>query len=98
METDPFLSDKAKVIDIRQATVQDNLMKVDVEFVSNRAWDGSFQYKFEWFDNQGMPVESQMSTWITRHVEPQEQFSVTATAPDPRCKDFRLKLQRQTRG
>src|SRR5438105_2172174 len=62
VETDPFLADKAHVLDIRTAIVQSDLLKVDVELVSDRLWAGNFDYKFEWFDDQGMPVESLMST------------------------------------
>src|SRR5947209_5580090 len=52
IETDNFLADKAKVLQVRQATVQDNLLKVDVEIMNDNAWSGDFDYKFEWFDDQ----------------------------------------------
>ncbi|HSV13108.1 MAG TPA: YcfL family protein [Tepidisphaeraceae bacterium] len=97
VETDPFLKDKAHVLEVRQADAN-GLLKVDVELVSDRLWSGSFDYKFEWFDDQGMPVDSPMSSWTTRQVQPQERFSIDAIAPTPKCKDFRLKLQRSIRG
>jgi uncharacterized protein YcfL len=97
IETDGFLANKAKVLQVRQATVQDNLLKVDVEILNDDPWSGDFDYKFEWFDDQGMPVDSPTSTWYTKHVQARETVSLDEIAPNPRCKDFRLKLQRSIR-
>ena len=94
IETDPVLAGKAEFIQARQAIVQDNLLKVSVEFVNHDAWGGDINYKFEWFDGQGMPVETPTTGWLPKHIEAQEHFTVDAVAPNPQCKDFRLKLQR----
>jgi uncharacterized protein YcfL len=97
IETDPFLSGKAQFVQARQAIVQQNLLKVDVEFINNDAWSGDIDYKFEWFDDQGMPVETPTTGWGIKHVQAQEHFSLDAIAPNPQCKDFRLKLQRDNK-
>jgi uncharacterized protein YcfL len=96
VETDNFLSDKAKILQVRQADVN-GLLKIDVEILNDKAWSGNFDYKFEWFDDVGMPVDSPTSVWTTAHVQPRETISVDAIAPNPKCKDFRLKLQRSIR-
>jgi uncharacterized protein YcfL len=97
IETDGFLSKKAKILQVRKGIAQDNLMRIDVEILNDNPWEGNFDYKFEWFDGDGLPVDSPTSTWTSRHIEAKETISIDAIAPNPQCKDFRLKLQRSKR-
>jgi uncharacterized protein YcfL len=94
IDTDPVLSTKAQFVQARQGIEQDNLLHVSVEFVNRDAWGGDINYKFEWFDDQGMPVETPTTGWLPKHIEAQEHFTLDAIAPNPKCKDFRLKVQR----
>lgn len=95
--TDIFLADKAKILQIRQATVSGNLLRVDVEVQNDKTWQGNFDYAFDWFDQQGMPFDTPTDTWISRSIGPGETVSLDAVAPSPQCKDFRLKLRRSLR-
>ncbi len=97
IETDGFLAEKAKVLEIREGVAQGDLMKIDVEILNDNLWEGNIDYKFEWFDEQGMIVESPTSAWVTQHLGAKEKMSLISVAPTPTCKDFRLKLQRNLR-
>jgi uncharacterized protein YcfL len=97
VETDPILSNQVHVVEIHQATVQDDLMKITVELVNGDSNPADFEYKFEWFDETGSPVDSPASSYTSQHIEPAENLSLTSIAPNGRCRDFRLKLQRSQR-
>lgn len=97
VETDPSLQAVASILQVRQTTVQDDLLKVDVEVLNTDTSPADIDYKFEWIDDQGMPVDSPTSTWLGKHLQAKETVSLVQIAPNPRCKDFRLKLQRSLR-
>jgi len=97
IETDPILSNQVQLVEIRKSIVQDDLLKIDVELVNGDVNPADFEYKFEWFDETGAPVDSPMSSYTSQHIEPAENISLVSIAPNGRCKDFRLKLQRSQR-
>jgi uncharacterized protein YcfL len=97
VETDPILANQVHVTEIRQSFVQDDLMKIDVELINGDSNPADFEYKFEWFDETGAPVDSPTSSYTSQHIEPAENISLVSVAPNGRCKDFRLKLQRSQR-
>jgi uncharacterized protein YcfL len=95
--TDKYARDYANVIDVRQATVSDDIMKVQVEVRNDNVRTGNMDYKFEWFDEQGMIVNSPGSIWKSLQILKDQTVSLSAIAPDARCKDFRLMIQRSRR-
>ena len=97
VETDGSLGDTVVVRQVRQATVQGDLPDVDVEVLNADPQEADIDYRFEWFDDHGMPVDAPASAWNTQHLGPRQTVSLVSVAPTPRCKDFRLKLQRSQR-
>jgi uncharacterized protein YcfL len=95
--TDGYARDYAKVLDVRQATVPGDIMKVQVEIRNDNVRPGNMDYKFEWFDGEGMIVDSPSSIWKSFQIMKGQIMSLSAVAPDPRCKDFRLTIQRNRR-
>ena len=93
VETDAYLADKMKVLKVTQTTVQEDMLKIQVQILNDDTWDGDVDYKFEWMDDTGMTVDSPVSSWNTAHFGPKEMKSLQSVAPSPKCKDFRLKLQ-----
>jgi uncharacterized protein YcfL len=90
---DQHLEDIAAVTGIRQATVSGDILKIQVDVTNQRAKSTSFNYKFEWYDPQGMMIETPLSTWQQQTIEGHETVALTAVAPTPTAKDFKLKLQ-----
>jgi uncharacterized protein YcfL len=95
--TDGYARDYAKVIDVRQSTVSGDTMKVQVEVRNDNLRPGNMDYKFEWFDESGMIVNSPASNWQTFQILKGETKSLTSIAPNERAKDFRLKIERRRR-
>jgi uncharacterized protein YcfL len=95
---DGYARDYAKVLEVRQATVPGDFLKVQVEVQNNNLRPGNIDYKFEWLDQNGMIINTPTSTWKTMQILTGETKSLDAVAPTPMAKDFRLKLERSRRG
>ena len=95
--TDGELERVARVRSVRQATVSGNILKVDVDVTNTHGHSRIINYKFEWFDDHGMSVNTPLSTWQPRVLQGGETITLTGVAPTPQAKDFRLKLQLSTR-
>ena len=92
--TDSGLGRIAKVMAIRQSNVAGDLLRIDVDVLNTSSNQQKFNYIFEWFDAQGMQVYTPMSKWQGRTIEGGETITLTAIAPTPTSKDFRLKFQK----
>lgn len=97
--TDGFLRDRLKITDVAAAETEGGMLRVQVTAVNDRT--GLFgsgdayavDYKFTWFDHDGIQVDSSVTTWQTRRVKPGETIHFRSSAPSPRCRDFRLELK-----
>ena len=99
--TDGFLRDRLALRNVRFSPAPGGLQQVQVEATSLRVgfWDQAFgpdryhvRYKFTWFDNSGMAVETVLSDWQDKWIMPGETVQFQSVAPTPACKDFRLNL------
>ena len=90
--TDGFLADRLQLTGI-------NTVNVRVGFFS-QMWSGltgenpyRIQYRFTWFDKDGMAVDSIVSTWKEMTVIPGEEVQIQSIAPSRDCKDFSISLK-----
>ena len=99
--TDGFLRDRLALRSVRFSPAPGGLQQVQVEATSLRVgfWDQAFgperyhiRYKFSWYDNNGMAVETVLSDWQDKWILPGETVQFQSVAPTPACKDFRLNL------
>ena len=91
---DQQLADIATVTGVRQATVSGDMLKIQVDITNLKTNPTSFNYIFEWYDPEGMIINTPMSTWQSQTIEGHETVAITGIAPTPTAKDFKLKLQR----
>jgi uncharacterized protein YcfL len=96
IETDPTLSEKASVVRVYETKVGD-LTKVQVDILNTRTTQREISYKFEWYDDAGMLVNSPMSDWKPQTMLGGEKVSLVSIAPNPRARDFRLKMKESKR-
>jgi uncharacterized protein YcfL len=90
---DPQLADIAAATSIRQATVSGDMLKIQVDITNLKTKCTRFNYKFDWYDPQGMLIDTPLSTWESQTIEGRETVTLTGIAPTPTAKDFKLKLQ-----
>ena len=90
--TDASLNRNVNVVGINETTVSTGFTKVQVELLNKTSSAYSFRYHFDWFDGQGMLVQTPTSSWIDRRIQGKETMDIISIAPTETAKDFRLKL------
>jgi uncharacterized protein YcfL len=91
--TDRSLDFSARIVGINQAVVgSGDLLKIQVELENNSRTRRHFNYKFEWFDQNAMLIQAPAAVWIPKEIEARETIDISAVAPNPQAKDFRLKI------
>ncbi len=90
--TDTTLNSKVNVLGVNTATTEGGLMRIQVELLNRRSSVQYFNYRVEWFDLNGMLVETAGGGWLQREILGRQTLTITAIAPSPRCKDFRIQL------
>jgi len=89
---DKFLADKLGVAAVNQSMTPGGTLQVQLEVVNRTSWYRRFNYRFEWFDAQGMLVNTPASAWVTGQLEGGETKFITGVAPNALCQDFRVKF------
>ncbi len=90
--TDSGLDDIVSVQKVVRSTVSGDLLKIQVELKNKTDSYHRFNYRFSWFDKDGMVVTQGASPWRTSQVEGQETVYISAVSPSPNAQDFRLEL------
>lgn len=90
--TDSSLNWKLAIVGVNTATGPGGFLKIQVEVQNKTRSVQAFTYRVEWFDENGMIINLPTTTAIPRTIEGKETLSITATAPTPKAKDFRIKF------
>lgn len=88
--TDAGLNRAVRIIAVNETPGE--FVRVQVEVLNTTHSLKSFNYRFEWFDVNGMQVNTSASTYLPRQIEGKESLFLSAMAPTPTARDFRLKL------
>lgn len=92
--TDASLNRAVRIVGVNETPGE--FLKVQIELQNTTRSLKRFNYRFEWFDAQGMQVNTPTTTYIPRQIEGKESLFISAIAPTPTAKDFRLKLIENT--
>ena len=90
--TDSTLNRHVNVLGVNMAEGPGGFLKIQVELQNRTSNMQRFNYKFEWFDENGMIINLPTAAMTPRTIEGKETVFITATAPTERARDFRLKL------
>lgn len=93
--TDAGLNRGVRIVGVNEAPGEH--LKIQVELLNTTSSLKNFNYRFEWFDANGVQVNTPTSTYLPRQIEGKESIFISAVAPTPEAKDFRLKLIDSTR-
>jgi uncharacterized protein YcfL len=80
------------VTDLKGVTVG-NLLKAQASLRSKDRDTVPIQYKFDWFDAEGMELAAGGSAWKPLLVHGRETKTIQGVAPDPRAREFKLKIR-----
>lgn len=90
--TDQPFDRAVNIVGINTATVNSGFLKIQVELVNRSSFTQEFSYQVEWFDANGMVVNTPMSPWIDRQIQGGETLDISRIAPTETAKDFRIKF------
>ena len=90
--TDASLNRKVFIVGVNQSMTPGGVLKVQVELQNRTSSLQRFNYHFEWFDANGMQVNTVASALLPDQIEGQESKFIIGVAPNSNCKDFRVKF------
>ena len=88
--TDIFLSAKA----VRFGPTEGGNYQVQVTVANNGFSQRRFAYLFNWIDENGMIIESSLSTWETASVAAGGTIVISSVAPNETARTFQLQTRR----
>lgn len=95
--TDLTLNKKVSIVGMNEGMTPGGFLQVQIEVLNQKNSMQTFSYRFEWFDMNGMLVDTPTSVWIPRQIEGQETLTIIAVAPTTTAKDFRVKFMENVR-
>lgn len=90
--TDSTLNKKVGIVGLNESTTNGGFLRVQIEVLNRKNSMQSFNYLIEWFDMNGMLLNTPTAVWIPRQIEGQEMLTITAVAPTTTARDFRIKF------
>lgn len=90
--TDSSLARKVYVVGVNDAMTAGGLLQVQLEVVNQTSSRQRFTYHVQWFDATGMQISSTTGAILPCVIEGKETRYLSAVAPHPACKDFRVQF------
>jgi len=81
-----------QIVDVRSAMAGD-IMRAQATLRSKDKDTLPFQYRFDWYDAGGFEINSGAGSWKPLILYGRETKTIQAVAPDPRAKEFKLKIR-----
>ena len=82
-----------QIVDLRSSRTANNLLRASVLVVSKYSKTLDFQYKFAWFDAQGMEIDPGSRPWTPVTLYGNETKTLQATAPNSAATEFKIKIR-----
>jgi uncharacterized protein YcfL len=82
-----------QVVDLRSLRTASNLLRASVTVVSKYSKTLEFQYKFAWFDAQGMEIDPEARPWTPVTLYGNETKTLQATAPNSAATEYKIKIR-----
>lgn len=95
--TDASLARKVYVVGVNDSRNDSGLLQIQLEVVNQTNSRQRFTYHVQWFDGAGMQVSSTTGAILPCVIEGKETRYLSAVAPHPACKDFRVQFMESTR-
>ncbi|PVZ71734.1 YcfL family protein [Pelagibaculum spongiae] len=88
-QNNPLLSSRLEIAAVKTATVGE-LFKAQVELRNRWVFELDFEYKFQWFDQDGFELATEQRPWTRVIFSGSESKFVQATAPMPQAVSFKI--------
>ncbi len=98
LEKDYIIKDKPLAKQIQVTDVKARYMGDFLEGLAvvqnRRKYTVDFEYRFEWYDEKGYPVESNVVHWTPDLLYGRESKWIKALCPKPKAKGFKVMIRR----
>ena len=88
----PKLARGLQIVDMQQSYAGD-LLKAQVTLVSKYSKTLNVQYKFSWFNEQGIEINPDGGPWTPLVLYGNETKSLQGVAPNPSAKEFKIQIR-----
>ena len=88
------LSRRFQIVDIDSRMVN-NLMQAQVQIINKYDTDLRFEYKFQWFDNEGFEIAASNEHWTPVLVYGQEVKTLVGLAPKSSATKFKIHIRKE---
>ena len=95
--TNSSLNDIAYVAAVRDGTASGNLKRIEVDLHNTTSAVKNVDYKFEWFDAQGLAITTPAAQTQTISIEGGDTRAIGDTATTPNAVDWKLTLLESSR-
>lgn len=87
-----LLNNHIRVVD-RSTRRENGLLEVQVRGQNVKGKDVQFEYRFIWLDEDGIKLDTQMTTWKPLSLHAKEEAFMTGIAPTPEATDFLMAVR-----
>lgn len=89
---DKNLAKEIQVVDIK-ARFQGDFLEGQAVLTNRENFTVPFEYKFEWFDGEGFPIETPVVHWAPELLYGKETKWIKALCPVPNAKGFKVLIR-----
>ena len=93
----PDLGTSVYVTDIRCTKGKSDYYTFQANVVNNTSSDYAVEWKVVWLDEDGVTIDSAVSTWSARMLQPFEVCALKGTAPSPAAADMMFYVRKARR-
>ncbi len=88
------LANGLQIVDLKTGFAENGMMMANVTLVSKARRTLTFQYRFAWFDDAGMELDPDASSWKPMTLYGNESRTIQGVAPNAAAKQYRVKLRK----
>lgn len=94
VKLDPALGHKVTLTDMRERTLSDGSIELQVTGINRSPRRLKVQYSIVYFDTNGFRIDSRLSGWRPIRTEEAGAFTIQSVAPNPAATSYEIKLRK----
>lgn len=91
---DQTLARRVDLVSTSHEVLDNGLMRAYATFRSNRMRNQNLQYRFSWYDERGVEIDSQGQPYRKLVLQGRDAVSVQSVAPNSRAVEYKIRLRR----
>ena len=85
-----LIGEGVEVREVKTGRTEAGFLRVQVSGYNHSTQTQRFEYRAQWLDDEGMGIDTAVSTWLPISALRKSEFRFSATAPTPEAVDFRI--------